>query len=72
MGNNKNKTPLFPHVKVSLVGKEGNAFSILGAVKKEMKKNQVPQEDIDNFFNEAMSGDYDNVLRTVMKYVNVN
>jgi hypothetical protein len=61
----------YPHVSVDLVGKDGNAFNILGIVIKALKKAKVPKEEIDQFVKEATSGDYDHLLATVMKYVQV-
>jgi hypothetical protein len=61
----------FPHVKVKLVGSDGNAFAILGNVKNAMRKAKVPSEDIKLFLAEAMSGDYDNLLKTCMRWVDV-
>jgi hypothetical protein len=58
-------------ISVQLIGENGNAFNIIGKVRKEMKRNGVPNDEIDLFINEAMSGDYNNLLRTCMKYVNV-
>ncbi|MDD3052502.1 MAG: hypothetical protein PHR06_15365 [Candidatus Cloacimonetes bacterium] len=58
-------------ISVQLIGENGNAFNIIGKVRKEMKRNGVSNDEIDLFINEAMSGDYDNLLRTCMKYVNV-
>jgi hypothetical protein len=58
-------------ISVQLIGENGNAFNIIGKVRKEMKRNGVPNNEIDLFINEAMSGDYNNLLRTCMKYVNV-
>lgn len=60
-----------PEVTVSLVGKDGNAFSIIGAVGHALRAAKVSQEEIDEFKSEAMAGDYDNLLRTCMKWVNV-
>lgn len=58
-------------ISVKLIGENGNAFNIIGKVRKEMKRNGVSNDEIDLFINEAMSGDYNNLLRTCMKYVNV-
>jgi hypothetical protein len=63
--------PLFPEITVKLLGEDGNAFYILGKVQKAMKKAGIPRENINKFMDEAMSGDYDHLLRTVMVYVNV-
>jgi hypothetical protein len=61
----------YPHIKVQLVGKDGNAFAILGRVRQEMIRNSVPAEDIQKFMEEARSGDYDNLLNTCMRWVSV-
>jgi len=59
------------NVKVKLVGEDGNAFFIIGRTRAAMKRAHVPEETIKEFQTEAMSGDYDHLLQTVMKYVDV-
>jgi hypothetical protein len=54
-----------------LIGEDGNAFSILGKVRKALRKGNVPSQEIESIMDEAMSGDYDELLQTVMKYVTV-
>ena len=61
----------FPHIEVELIGEDGNAFNVIGKVKKALKKNNVPQETVTEFVEEATSGDYDNLLRVVTKWVDV-
>ena len=60
-----------PEVIVNLVREDGNAFSILVHVKRTLRRANVPQAEIDSFFTEATSGDYDHLLQTVMKWVTV-
>ncbi len=62
------KTVRFPKVKVKLVGEDGNAFAILGRCRTAARNAGVPQAEINAFFEEAQSGDYDNLLRTCMKW----
>ena len=64
--------PKFPNVEVELVGQDGNAFAVLGAVTKAMRRAKVDQVDIDAMMKEAMSGDYDHLLQTVMETVTVS
>ena len=59
----------YPHVKFSLSESDGNAFMIIGGVRKAMRRAGVPNEEIEAFSKEASSGDYDHVLQTVMKTV---
>ena len=62
----------YPDVEVELVGQDGNAFAILGAVSKEMRKAKLPKTEIDLFMTEAMKGDYNHLLRTCMEWVSVS
>lgn len=64
-------SPLYNDITVKLIGRDGNAFAILAAVVREMRKHKISQEEITKFREEAMSGNYDNLLRTCIKYVNV-
>jgi len=61
----------YPEITVSLVRVDGNAFSILGQVRKAMRQAGVPAEQIKEFMTEATSGDYDHLLQTTMQWVNV-
>jgi hypothetical protein len=63
--------PKFDSVNVSLIGKDGNAFAILGAVAKAMRKAGVGASEIDAYQKQAMSGDYNHLLRVTMDTVNV-
>ncbi len=56
-------------VRMTLVGIDGNAFSILGAFKKNAKRQGWPAKDIDAVIDEATSGDYDNLLRVIISHV---
>lgn len=61
----------YPHVKVKLVGTDGNAFAILGNVKRALQKAKVPSDEVSEFMREAMSGDYNHLLATCMDTVDV-
>ena len=61
----------FPDVEVKLVGEDGNAFAILGRVQKALKRGGASQEEVAEFMREATSGDYDNLLQVVMRWVEV-
>lgn len=58
-----------PEVVVKLVGESGNAFAILGAVKRALRREGVAEAEVDAFYKEATSGDYDNLLRTCAQWV---
>lgn len=63
--------PKYPNVTVQLTGTDGNAFAIMGKVREALKKAGVSSEERALFFNEATSGDYDHLLQTCMKWVDV-
>lgn len=58
-------------VTVRLIGGDGNAFAILGATLKAMRRAKVAPEVIAAYQAEATAGDYDHLLATTMEYVEV-
>ena len=54
-----------------LIGKDGNAFNILGICRRAMLSHRLPQSEIDKFTQEATSGNYDHLLCTCMDWFNV-
>lgn len=61
----------YPEIEVELTGRDGNAFAIMGAVEKALRKGGISQDEISTYLKESMSGDYDNLLRTAMSWVSV-
>lgn len=59
----------YPKIKVKLVGKDGNAYSILARVRNAMRDAGVTPIQRDKFLGEATAGDYDHLLATCMKWV---
>ncbi len=62
----------YPDISVRLTGQSGNAFAILGAVNKALRTAKVDKKERDAFMAEATSGDYDHLLQTAMKWVDVS
>lgn len=62
----------YPNIHVQLSGRDGNAFLILGTVIRALKKHGVPREEVVKFEQEATNGNYDNLLQTCMKWVEVS
>lgn len=58
-------------VQVQLSGQDGNAFAILGAVTKAMRKAGATKLECSEFYAEATTGGYDHLLRTAMRWVDV-
>jgi hypothetical protein len=61
----------YPEIFVQLTGLDGNAFSIMGRVMDALKKADVSKEEIDEYYAQSTSGDYDNLLRTAAEWVSV-
>lgn len=74
-----NDGPKYPRCVVTLIGEDGNAFAVMGAVKKALKvylredgyQASAINQKIEEFLNEAMSGDYNHLLRVCMEWVTV-
>jgi hypothetical protein len=67
----KQNGPKFPGVTVYLTGGDGNAFAVLGAGISAMREAGVPPKQVAKYVKESMSGDYDNLLATAIKWVDV-
>lgn len=61
----------FTNAVVQLTGEDGNAFAILGRVKRAITRSNHP-ELAEAFIKEATASDYDRMLCTCMRYVTVN
>lgn len=62
----------YPDVEVQLTGTDGNAYAIMGAVERALRKAGASAEEIAKYKEESMSGDYDNLLVTAMRWVVVS
>lgn len=58
------------NVVVNLSDNDGNAFMVMGAVTKALKR-AGHGDLVDRYREEAMSGDYDHLLQVTMEYVEV-
>jgi len=56
------------NIQLKLTGEDGNAFAILGAVSKALKR-AGKSELWDEFQTEATNGGYDHLISTCMKWV---
>lgn len=64
-------TPKYPDIIVTLTGQDGNAFAILGRCREAARDAGLSDEEIAAFMNEAMSGDYDHLLQTAMRWFEI-
>jgi hypothetical protein len=57
--------------EVELIGNDGNAFAIIGACSKALRKAGNDKSVVDAFTKEATSGDYNHLLATANTYCEV-
>jgi len=62
----------YDHIKVRLTGSDGNAFAVMAKVSGALRKEGVPASEVENYLAESMEGDYDALLRTALKWVDVS
>ncbi len=55
--------------RVKLVGEDGNAFAILGRVRRALRDAGASPECVERYTREATSGDYDHLLAVTIEYV---
>ena len=61
----------YPEIEVQLSGNDGNAFAIMGVVRRALKQADVSKDEVAEYTKQSMSGDYDNLLRVAMSWVTV-
>lgn len=61
----------YPEIEVQLTGNDGNAYAIMGSVRRALKRAKISSDEIDEYMKQSMSGDYDNLLRVAMSWVTV-
>lgn len=57
-------------MKYSLVGVDGNAFSVMGFTARALRREGL-RDLVDKMREEAMSGDYDNLLAVCQGYIDL-
>jgi len=63
--------PKYEDITVNLSNRDGNAMAVMAAVTQALRQAGVSEEERSEYFKEATSGDYDNVLATTLRWVNV-
>jgi hypothetical protein len=58
-------------IDVQLSGNDGNAFAVMASVSKALRNAGATPEELSQYQQESMSGDYDNLLRVASQWVNV-
>jgi phosphoserine aminotransferase len=55
-------------IPCNLIGVDGNAFALMGHWRKNAKRAGRTQEEIKLVLDEAMQGDYNQLISTLLKY----
>ena len=58
----------YPEVQFQITDADPNAFGIMGLAQKAARKAGLTKDQIEEYIEEATSGDYNNVISTTMKY----
>lgn len=60
--------PVNKKVNLKLVGKDGNAFALMGAFQSQARKEGWTKEEIKEVLDDCMSSDYDHLLRVLSNH----
>jgi len=63
------RQPPYPHIRVQLVGMDGNAFSVLGRVTSAMRAGGLGDAAISLFLREALGGSYADLLAACARWI---
>ena len=63
--------PKHPDVVVTLTGQDGIAFAVLGRCREAARDAGLSEDEIASFMDEAMAGDYDQLLQTAMRWFEI-
>ena len=55
-------------IDLELEGLDGNAFSLMGAFRRQAKREGWTPEEIKEVLDECQAGDYDHLLQTLMAH----
>lgn len=61
----------YPHIQVDWSDIAGNAYVLVGSVRRALRKAKIADAEIEGFAKEALSGDYDHVIQTCMAWVTI-
>lgn len=64
--------PKYPDFKVRLSNQDGNAFHLISAVNNAMRRMGIPDAEREKFREEAISGDYDRMLKVCMTWASIS
>ncbi|MFN2491147.1 MAG: hypothetical protein ABR529_15745 [Actinomycetota bacterium] len=67
--------PMFPEVVVDISGPDGNAFAIMGVVRRALKdahrRHEACDQEVDDVLRDMLAEDYDHLLDVAKRYVTI-
>ena len=66
--DNSHPMDAYQRPEVQLIGENGNAFAIMARTGQALRQAGVPDDLLEQYYKEAKSGDYDNLLRVTMEW----
>lgn len=64
----KKVTTMSNKIEFDIANSDGNAFALIGGWKRAARREGWTEDDIEAVITEAMSGDYDHLVQTIMGY----
>lgn len=55
-------------VQFDIANSDGNAFALIGGWKRAARREGWSEDEIDAVITDAMLGDYDHLVQTIMEY----
>ena len=62
----------YPEITIELSGSDSNVYSIIGKTIRALRRGGATAEQINEYKQEATSGDYDHAIQTTMRWVEVS
>ena len=69
--NYRKKVTIIEHaekVQFDIANSDGNAFALIGGWKRAARREGWSEDEIETVIADAMSGDYDHLVQTIMEY----
>lgn len=64
--------PKYPLIEVKLSGVDGNAFAIVGLVRRALRDAGVDKDEIEEYNRQAFSGDYAHLITVTSEWVSIS
>lgn len=63
--------PRFPHICIKLSGSNANRLHLVGQARRAMERNGIPDDVVETYVLQALSGSYHKALQTTLNWITV-